>query len=216
MQLPISMTLILIAITVAFSLIGFYSSTFSEGCLHWPYRIKRNGQYYRWVTSGFLHAHFAHLFFNMFTLFFFGLHLEYLLQGYGLGDHTTFLFLYISAITLSDLPTYFKYADTYRYRSLGASGAVSAIVFATIVFDPWNSIYLYGAFRLSAMAYAVLFVTYSIYMGKRGNDGVNHDAHLWGAIYGIGFTMVLIGLKRPELFERIIGELKHPSLFGHG
>lgn len=95
-----------------------------------------------------------------------------------------------------------------------ASGAVAAIVFAVILFDPWGSIYLYGAIKLSAAVYAVLYIVYCIYMGKQNNDNVNHDAHLWGSLFGLGFTIALVAAIKPELFQLILEELKHPSLFG--
>lgn len=208
-------TTLLIAANAIFSFIGFSNHELVDKTIMWPYYIKRNNQYYRFITSGFLHADWMHLIFNMFTLYFFGRNIEVIFSIYGLGGNISYLLLYFGGMIIADLPSYFRHKDDYGYRALGASGAVSAIVFAAIVFNPWSSIYLYGALRLSAALYAVLFVVYCVYMDKRGGDNINHNAHLWGALFGLAFTLVLIAVVRPELFDIIIEQLKHPSLFGH-
>ena len=207
-------TLFLIALNFVFSFLGFSNGTLVDKTIMWPYRVKREKQFYRMVTSGFLHADWMHLFFNMFTLYFFGSLLEKMFTVYELGGKISYLGLYFLALIASDIPSYFKHQDDYNYRSLGASGAVAAIVFAVILFDPWGSIYLYGAIKLSAAVYAVLYIVYCIYMGKQNNDNVNHDAHLWGSLFGLGFTIALVAAIKPELFQLILEELKHPSLFG--
>lgn len=207
-------TIILIAINAIFSFIGFSNSKMVSETIMWPYFIKRKHQYYRLVTSGFLHADWMHLIFNMFTLYFFGRNIETLLSVYGLGGNFAYLALYIGGLIVADLPSYFKHQDDYEYRALGASGAVSAVVFAAIVFSPWSSIYLYGALKLSALTYAVLFIVYCVYMDKKGGDNINHNAHLWGALFGLAFTLLLVATLQPDLFSGILEELKHPSLFG--
>ena len=208
------LTFILIALNVIYSIIGFSNSTLVNKTIMWPYGVKRQQQYYRFISSGFLHADWMHLFFNMFTLYFFGRNIEIIFKNYGLGGNAAYLALYIGGLVIADLPSYFKHRDDPNYRSLGASGAVSAVVIATIVFSPWSSIYLYGAFKISAALYAILFIVYCVYMGKQNRDNINHDAHLWGALFGMIFTLGLISVLQPSLFGQVLDELKKPSLFG--
>jgi len=208
-------TFLLIGINVIFSIIGFSNKTMLDKTIMWPYGVKRKNEYYRFITSGFLHADWIHLFFNMFTLFFFGISIENRFSAEGLGGNISYLVLYFAALIISDLPGYLKHKDDPNYRSLGASGAVSAVVFAAIVFDPWSSIYLYGAIKISAALYAVLFILYCVYMGRKNHDNINHDAHIWGAVFGLIFTLGLIAALQPSLFSIIVEELKNPSIFGH-
>ncbi len=209
-------TLVLIAVNVIVSLIAMNNQDVLSKTIMWPYGVKRYNQFYRFITSGFIHNDYMHLFFNMFTLFFFGQVVEMAFSIYGLGGNIAYLALYFLGLIASDLPTYLKQRDNYNYHCLGASGAVSAVVFAAVVFDPWSSIYLYGALKISALLYAVLYIVYCVMMSKKGGDNINHDAHLWGSLFGLGFTVALIAAMQPVLFEYILEQLKNPSLFGRG
>ena len=207
-------TFIIIALNVIFSFAGFSSQALISKGIGWPYRTRQNGEYYRFISSGFLHADWMHLLFNMFTFFFFGQNIELICKQAGLGGSIAYIGLYVLGLIVSDLPSYFKHADDAKYRSLGASGAVSAVVFAAVIFNPWQSVYVYGAIKISALLFAVLYILYCVYMGKRAADNVNHDAHLWGALFGLAYTLVLIAVLRPQLFSIIFEMLKRPSLFG--
>ena len=176
-------TIALIAVNVIVSLIAMNNQDVMSKAIMWPYGVKRHSQFYRFISSGFIHADYMHLFFNMFTLFFFGKAIEVYFSYYGLGGNIAYLSLYFLGLIASDLPTYLKQRDNYNYHCLGASGAVSAVVFAAIVFNPWSSIYLYGALKISAFVYAVLYIFYCVMMSKRSSDNINHDAHLWGASF---------------------------------
>lgn len=195
-------TLILIALNVVISLIGFSNETFMSKAVGWPYYTNKHNQWYRFISSGFLHADWGHLFFNMFTLFFFGRNIE-IIFNLGFGGPTAYLALYFLGMIAADVPSYLKHKNDYEYRSLGASGAVSAVVFANLVFSPWSAIYIYGAIKLSMLLYAVLYIIYCIYAGKRQSDNVNHSAHLWGSLFGLAFTFALVLIMRPEVLPRL-------------
>ncbi len=207
-------TFALIAVNVIVSLIAMNNQDVLSKAIMWPYGVKRYNQFYRFISSGFIHADYMHLFFNMFTLFFFGKVVEVYFSMFGLGGNIAYLALYFLGLIASDLPTYIKQKDNYNYHCLGASGAVSAVVFAAIVFNPWGSIYLYGALKISSFVYAVLYILYCVAMSRRGGDNINHDAHLWGALFGLGFTIALIAAMQPYLLQVILEEMKKPSLFG--
>ena len=209
-------TISLLAVNIIMSLIAMNNADVLSKSIMWPYGVKRYNQFYRFISSGFIHADYMHLFFNMFTLLFFGKAVEMYFSVYGLGGNIAYLALYFLGLIASDLPTYFKQRDNYNYHCLGASGAVSAIVFAAVVFNPWGSIYLYGALKISALLYAVLYIFYCVAMSKKGGDNINHDAHLWGSLFGFGFTVALIAAMQPALFDLILEQLKHPSLLGRG
>jgi len=202
-------TYLLIGLNVVFSLIGFSNAVLLDKTIFWPYRMVRENQMYRFVTSGFLHADFMHLFFNMFTLYFFGRAVEGYFNAYGLGGNLSYLLLYFAGMVVASVPSYIKNKDNYHYRALGASGAVAAMVFACIVFQPWGMIYIYGI-PMPFLVYAVLYVIYCVYMAKRNADNVNHDAHLWGSLFGLIFTIILVAALQPSMFPAIIEELTHP------
>lgn len=201
---------------LAFSFFGFNNQSLVRQFIFWPYGVKRDGSYYRFLSGGFLHADFMHLAFNMFTLFFFGRNLEMYFSYLELGGKFAYIALYFLGMVAADLTSFKKHQNNPNYFSLGASGAVSAVVFGTIIFSPWSAIYLYGAVRISALLYAVLYLVYCIYMSKRGGDNINHDAHLWGSVFGALFTLALIAAMNPDLFGPIWEEFKNPSLFGRG
>jgi membrane associated rhomboid family serine protease len=197
-------TLILIAITVAVSIAGFSRPGLVDRLLLWPPAITRGREYWRLLTCGFVHADFAHLAFNMITLYFFGRFMERFFEGM-IGDAGYALF-YLAALVVSSLPSWLRHRDDAQYRSLGASGAVSAVLFAFILLAPWQRI-LVLVVPMPAIVYAVLYTAYSIYMDRRGQDNVNHSAHLWGAAYGVIFTLLMDGRVLPYFLNQLL----HPS-----
>ena len=206
-EFPITYSLI--ALNVIISLIGFSNADLVDKTIFWPYRMGRENQMYRFITSGFLHADFMHLFFNMFTLYFFGRAVEFYFSSRGLGGHISYLLLYFVGMIVASVPSFLKHKNDYNYKALGASGAVSAMVFACIIFQPWENIFIYGI-PIPFIIYAVLYVVYCVYMAKRNADNVNHDAHLWGSIFGLIFTIILVAVLQPDMFPAIIQELTHP------
>lgn len=148
-----------------------------------------------------------HLLFNMITLFFFGRAIEQtFVERIGFIGYVAF---YLSAIVVAILPTYLKHRHDARYRSLGASGAVSAVLFSYILFAPWNLIFVFFL-PVPAILYAVAYIGYSIWMDRRGNDNVNHSAHLWGAAYGVLFTVAM----EPRVGAQFVQQLLQPSFGG--
>ena len=197
--LTVSHTLIIIVITAIISFIAFSNRTVMNRLIMWPPAMQR-GQYDRFITYGFVHADGTHLLFNMFTLFFFGRAIENFYRPYfgGLG----FVLFYLAALVVSMLPSYLKHKDDPNYLSLGASGAVSAVLFAYILFAPWNLIYVFFI-PVPAIIYAALYTAYSVYAAKRGQDNINHSAHLWGAAFGVIATIAI----EPALMQRFIAKL---------
>ncbi|HVS98305.1 MAG TPA: rhomboid family intramembrane serine protease [Puia sp.] len=200
-----SFTVSIILLTSIISVFAFNSRKLMDDLIFWPPAVTMRHQYYRFITCGLIHADFMHLLFNMFTLYFFGKALEnYYMGELGL-QHYYFLILYISALVASNIPTYLKRREDYNYRSLGASGAVCAVLFAFILIDPWETLLLYFI-KMPAILYAVLFLAFEVFMSKRGGDNINHDAHLWGALYGVLFTTAV----HPGVISSFINELSHP------
>ena len=157
-----------------------------------PYAVTKNGQFYRMITSGFIHNNWTHLGFNMFTFYFFGSNIEYLLSRmYGAGGAYYFIALYILAIVVSDIPSILKYKDQPNYNSLGASGGVSAIVFCSIMFFPLEKIYLFAIIGIPGFILGIIYIIYSYYEGNRMADNVNHHAHLIGALFGVAFSIFI-------------------------
>jgi membrane associated rhomboid family serine protease len=205
-MVPHSITMIILVLTTVVSFVSFNNARLMDALIFWPPAISMRRQYYRFLSCGFIHADLMHLAFNMFTLYFFGRGLELFYMGRLGLQHYYFTLLYLSAIVVANIPSYIKQHDNYNYRSLGASGGVCAVLFAFILIDPWETLQLFFSIDVPAIVYAVLFLAYTIYMSRRGGDNVNHDAHLWGAIYGIVFTII----ARPSVVNTFLNELAHP------
>lgn len=201
-----SMTLILIIATAALSIPAFKNPELSFRAVFYPFRIKRYGEYYRFISSGFLHNDWMHLIVNMFVLYSFGPNLEsYYNYYYGWKGHLLYLLFYVLAIAVANISTYFKYKDKEYYRSLGASGAVSAVVFSFIFFNPQARLMLiFLPIPVNAVLMGILYIAYSIYMGRRGSDHINHEAHLYGALYGFVLQAALHPQLLPRFFEEIL------------
>lgn len=157
-----------------------------------PYTVVHEKKYYQLITSGFVHNNGIHLLLNLFTLYFFGLAIEQIFYSY-FGDLglVLYILLFITAVIVANIPTTIKHKNNYNYNSLGASGGVSALVMAFILFDPIRDLCLYAIICLPGYILGGLFIVYSIIMSKRNTDNINHDAHLFGAIYGVIFTLLL-------------------------
>jgi membrane associated rhomboid family serine protease len=198
-------TLTIVIVTCAITLAGFKNGKVVDELIFWPPAISKKHQYYRFITCGLIHADYMHLIFNMLTLYFFGTVMEAYYQGQLGLQKWYYLALYIGALVVSNIPTYLKHRNDYDYRSLGASGAVSAVLFAFILLRPWQKIIVL-VFPVPAIIYGGLFLFYSAYMSRKGGDNVNHDAHFYGALFGVLFTIAV----RPEVVQIFWNELIHP------
>ncbi|KAB7762578.1 rhomboid family intramembrane serine protease [Xanthomonas sp. LMG 12461] len=203
--------LILIVLTVLVSWAAFNNRRLLDRLILWPPAIDRHKQYDRLVTYGFIHADFPHLLFNMVTLYFFGGPIEVLMERMT-GNMLVYPLFYLSALVVSILPSYLKNQKNPNYMSLGASGAVSAVLFAFILMAPWTGIFFFFIpIPIPAILYAVFYVGYSIWMDRRGGDNVNHGAHLAGAAFGVMFLLIM----EPSVLQHFLGELANPR-FGRG
>ena len=180
----------IVAITVLVSWRAFNDARLLDRLILWPPAVERHKQYDRLLTHGFIHADWMHLLFNMVTLWSFGGAVERVfVEWIGPAGYVGF---YLSAIVVAMLPTYLRHRHDTRYRSLGASGGVSAVLFSFILFDPWSKLIIFPIpVPIPAILFAVIYVGYSIWMDRRGGGNVNHSAHLWGAAYGVLFTLLL-------------------------
>ena len=178
---------VIFAITIAISFIAFSSDWVYENFILHTYSVYRGKSLHTLITSGFIHADWMHLFFNMFSFYFFAFTLE------GILGHWQFTLLYLVSMVLADLPSVAKHKDDFGYRSLGASGAISAVIFSYILFDPlagMGFVFLPGV-SIPAVVFGILYLVYCSYASKRQLGNINHDAHLFGAISGIMITIIL-------------------------
>jgi membrane associated rhomboid family serine protease len=196
-----SITLLLVLVTAAISIYALTTPKVMDRLIFWPPAITRNHQYERFITHGFIHADGQHLLFNMITLYFFGRAIE--------GVYATligplgFMLFYLGGIVVAILPSFQQHKNDVNYRSLGASGAVSAVLFAFILFRPWSTIYVF-VLPVPAIVYAVLYTAYTIYANRQRRGNINHSAHLWGAGYGIAVTLVLFPAALANFFNRLM------------
>jgi membrane associated rhomboid family serine protease len=203
-------TIVLIAVTVLVSWQAFEKRRIFERLVLWPPGVERFRQYDRLLTHGFVHADWMHLAFNMITLFFFGRLVERVFAG--LVGPGMFVLFYLSAIVVAILPSYLRHRKDAGYVSLGASGAVSAVLFASVLLDPWSWIIVFVV-PVPAVIYAVAYIGYSYWMDKRGGDHINHNAHLSGAIYGLLF-MLLLEPRVGMIFLQQLASPRGPGLLG--
>ena len=198
------MTYFIIAITVVVSVLAFKNHEIFNKFQFNAYRIFHFKEWNRLISHGFIHADWLHLIINMLVFLSFGLSVENIfaqlkVAGWIEYPIVDFALLYFGGIIISSLWTLFKHKDHEFYNSVGASGAVSAVVFTSIFFDPWGKIYFYGIIGIPGVVLGLGYLGYSYYMSKKGGDNINHDAHFVGAVYGLAFPLFL-DIKMYELF----------------
>lgn len=221
-----SITIIIIAVTCLVSYLSFNDPALRSQLLFHPAAIQNRGEWYRFITSGFVHADFQHLLFNMWALYIFGETAEMLFSE-GLyyddaGIRTTlvepifgrpfgpvmYLLFYLISIAAASYVNFLRHKDNYGYSALGASGGVSAMMWPFILFGPWNW-FIFPP--LPAIILGPAYLWYSSYMDKKGGGRVDHSAHLWGAVFGLVFYVAILILRRPELLQIFWMQLLQPQ-----
>ncbi|MBU8891548.1 MAG: rhomboid family intramembrane serine protease [Bacteroidales bacterium] len=202
------MTILLIAITSIISIIAFNRRDIFEKLQLNPYAVYHKKEWYRIISHGFIHADWVHLFINMFVLFSFGSAVENIFkqlaaEGIIKSPVLSFVILYFASMVFATVTSIKNHKDDYMYNSVGASGAVSAVVFTSIFFQPLAKLYFYAVIPIPGIVFGVLYLVYSQYMSKRNNDNINHDAHFIGAVFGFLFPLIL----EPKLINVFLGQL---------
>jgi membrane associated rhomboid family serine protease len=205
------MTLILVLTTCLVSLLCFTNAAFFNQLKHHPVREDRYHEYYRWLTSGFVHGDFIHLAVNMFVLYQFGSMVEYSLVIH-LGETTgsiVYVVGYLLTIVMGDIPTFFRHRHNPYFASVGASGGVSGILFHYILLQPWSMLGLYAIIPVPAIIFGVLYLWYSTWASKNQHDMIDHEAHFYGAIAGV----LVAFISRPSVLPEFLYRLVHDFPF---
>lgn len=204
------MTIFIVIFTSLISILAFSRPELMYKLQFNPFQVHHRKQYYRMLTHGLLHADWVHLIINMLVLLSFGTAVEHY---FGRLESTgslkfpglIFILLYGGAVVVSSLTTLRKYKDNSMYNSVGASGGVSAVIFTSIFFAPWQNLLLYAIIPIPGILFGVLYLAYSHYMSKKASDNINHDAHFIGAVYGLVFPLFidisLLGTFIDQLFR---------------
>lgn len=191
--MTLSITLIIVIITAITSVAAFSNDKIYNDLIFYPPAVTYNKQWYRFFSCGLIHADYGHLIFNMYALYMFGISVENgFVDIFGSKGKLLYLLMYISALLVCLLPTYSQNKENSSYRSLGASGAVSAVIFAYIFLDPLSKLGLIfiPGIMIPGFIFGFLYLIISSYLDKRGGGNINHSAHIWGALYGIAFLIV--------------------------
>ncbi len=199
-------TYIIIAVTSLISFLAFSNHELFNKLKHWPYEEARGGEYYRWLTSGFLHGDPMHLIFNMLTLYFFGRYVESwfaeMMPAFGT---TLFLTFYLVSIVAASIATFYKFRNDPSFSSIGASGAVAAVLFASILLDPTIGIMIFLIpIPIPGFIFGPLYLWYSSYAAGKGGDNIDHTAHFFGAVFGFFFPLLLQPSLIQSFFEQIV------------
>jgi membrane associated rhomboid family serine protease len=199
-----SITLFFIIFTAIISLAAWRNNEIFDKLKLNPYLVIKKKEYFRVLSHALLHVDWTHLIFNMLTLYFFGEYVEQALDLYFTNGILLFIILYIAGAIISSIPTILKHKNDHWYNSVGASGAVAAVLFAGIFFEPKLGIYLFFIpIPIPGYLFGLAYLIYSHYMSKKSTDNINHDAHLAGAIFGFLFPLLL----KPALFQVFISNL---------
>lgn len=192
-------TYIIVLVTAVVSIACFSNRKLFNELAFSSYRVVNNREWYRVITHGFVHADYTHLIVNMFTFWSFGTYMESWFEatGFGVGYY---LLLYFGGMVVASVYDIVKYRKDPYYMSIGASGAVSSVLFAAIFLNPWEKILFFAVIPVPGIIFALCYLAYTQYMAKQGGGNINHYAHLYGAIYGFIFPILL----EPSLLQRFL------------
>ena len=206
-----NVTLAIIIATCLVSFPAFGNPKMLNDLLFWPYRIARNGEYHRFLSGGAIHADSLHLIFNMVSLYSFGLALEQYFFPAIFGREARFFYLalYILAIVFASVPDYFRHRNDSGYRALGASGAVSAVIYSAITIQPSMPIrFFFIPVDIPGYVFGFIFLALSYQLARKGGGNIGHNAHFWGAVFGVVFTLLcarlFAGVDLAERFAKLV------------
>lgn len=196
---------IILIVTIVTSIIAFQNSQVFYKLSFIPYRIVKFNEFFRFFSYGFIHADFVHLIINMYVLYSFGVVLNHFAEYIFISGELFFASLYLSSLFVSTTVSFFRQKNNYNYLAVGASGSVSAVVFACILIYPADIRILFIPIDIPAWLFAIAYVIYSAIMSQKKNSNIGHDVHLIGSLYGFMFPLFF----KPQLliyfFLQIIG-----------
>lgn len=207
----ITLTISIILLTSLISFTAFSNQKVLDDLIFYPPAITNRNQWYRFITSGLIHADIMHLVFNMYSFYLFGDLVEKtFVQIFGESGKVIYIVLYVVSLIVCLLPTYFNNQNNYHYRSLGASGAVSAVIFAGIFLYPTMGMGIFPIpFNIPGFVFGPLYLILSAYLAKKGHGNINHSAHIWGAIFGIVFVIITTSfMTKFNAIENFLNSIK--------
>lgn len=200
------MSLIIVIITAAVSIYAFSNTNLVNQLSLKPNLVYHRFQIHRIFTSSLVHADWAHLIINMYVLYIFGGVCEqYFSALFGAKSNLYFIQLYLISLVFSSLYSIFKHKNNPYYSAIGASGAVNAVIFTSIFFDPWNKLYFFGVLPIPGIVFGILYLGYSYYMGKKNRDNIGHDAHFFGALFGFIYPVIIDPSLAQHFINRLLG-----------
>ncbi len=211
--MEMNITIVIILITCGISIWAFNNREVMGKLIFDPIAVTKNNQYYRFLSSGFVHADFMHLIFNMITLYSFGPIIERSfnsIEVFGQYGNLMYVLLYLTAIVVSEIPAYFKNKNNSGYLSLGASGATSAVIFAAVLFYPTLRLsMMFIPIPMPAYIFCIVFVVVSSMLDRFYPTNINHSAHIFGGLYGLAFTVLMVNLLgKYNIIEQFLFEIR--------
>jgi membrane associated rhomboid family serine protease len=215
--MTLSLTLIIIGMTALISIGGFSNQKVIDDLIFYPPAVTFRRQWYRFFSCGLIHADWAHLLFNMYALYLFGAGgrkdgVEYIFKEiFGSKGGLFYIIMYIAALAVCLVPTYLKHRENAQYRSLGASGAVSAVVFAYMMFDPMRGMgLLFLPVYIPGFLFGLIYLLVSSLLARKGHGNINHSAHIWGALFGVLFVIAACKLfSSYPVLEQFVSQIRN-------